>query len=37
MVGMLDDRFPQAAELLAAVGPDFLAFIAFSVAHRTQV
>ena len=37
MVGMLDDRFPQAAELPADVGPDILAFIAFSVAHRTQV
>ena len=36
-VGMLDERFLQAAELLAAVGPDFLAFTAFSVAHRKQV
>ena len=29
MVGMLDERFPQAAELLADVGPDILAFTAF--------
>ena len=33
MVGMLDERFPQAAELLADVGPDILAFTAFPVAH----
>ena len=32
MVGMLDERFPQAAELLADVGPDILAFPAFPVA-----
>ena len=37
IVGMLDERFPQAAELLADVGPDILAFTAFSVAHSTQV
>ena len=37
MVGMLDERFPQSAELLADVGPDILAFTAFSVAHRNQV
>ncbi len=37
MVGMLDERFPQATELLADVGPDFLAFTAFSVAHSRQV
>ena len=36
MVGMLDERFPQAAELLVDVGPDFLAFTAFSVAHWRQ-
>ena len=36
-VGMLDERFPQAAELLAAVGPDVLPFTAFSVAHSRQV
>ena len=29
MVGMLDERFPQAAELLADLGPDNLAFTAF--------
>ena len=33
MVSMLDERFPQAAELLVDVGPDILAFTAFSVAH----
>ena len=32
MLGMLDERFPQAAELLADVGPDILAFTAFPVA-----
>ena len=37
MVGMLDECFPQAAELLADVGPDILAFTAFPVAHWTQV
>ena len=37
MVGMLDERFPQAAELLADVGPDILAFTAFPVAHWRQV
>ena len=37
MVGMLDERFPQAAELLADVGPDILAFTAFPVAHWQQV
>ena len=30
-------RFPQAAELLADVGPDILAFTAFPVAHWRQV
>ena len=34
MVGMLHERFPQTAELLVDVGPDFLAF---SVAHSRQV
>ncbi len=33
MVGMLDERFPQAAKLLADGGPDILAFTAFPVAH----
>ena len=37
LVGMLDERFPQAAELLADVGPDILAFTAFPVAHWRQV
>ena len=37
MVGMLDERFPQAAELLADVGPDILAFTAFPAAHWRQV
>ena len=37
MVGMLDERFPKASVMLADVGPDILAFTAFSVAHRKQV
>ena len=37
MVGMLDERFPQTTVMLAAVGPDNLAFTAFSVANRKQV
>ena len=37
MVGMLDERFPQAAEMLADAGPDVLAFTAFPVAHWRQV
>ena len=37
MVGMLDERFPKASVMLAAVGPDILAFTAFSVAHSRQV
>ena len=37
MVGMLDERFLQATELLAEVGPDILALTAFSVAHSGQV
>ena len=37
MVGMLDERFPQAAELLADVGPAILAFTAFPLAHWRQV
>ena len=37
MVGMLDERFPQAAELLADGGPDILAFTAFPLAHWRQV
>lgn len=37
MVGMLDERFPEAAELLADAGPDILAFTAFPVAHWKQL
>ena len=37
MVGMLDERFPPAAELLADVSPDILAFTAFPVAHLTRL
>ena len=37
MVGMLDERFLQASELLADVGTDILAFTAFSVAPSRQV
>ena len=36
-MGMLDERFLQATALLADVGPDILAFTAFSVAHSRQV
>ena len=37
MVGMLDEPFPQATVMLVDVGPDILAFTAFSVAHSRQV
>ena len=37
MVGMLDERFPQAAELLADAGPDILAFTTFPAIHWRQV
>ena len=37
MVGMIDERFPQAADLLADVGRDILACTAFPVAHWRQV
>ena len=37
MVGMLDERFPQAAELLADGGPDILAFTTFPAIHWRQV
>ena len=37
MVGMLDERFPQAAELLADAGPDILAFTAFPAIHWKQL
>ena len=36
-VAQLDERFPQAAELLEQAGPDILAFTGFPVAHRKQV
>ena len=37
VVGMLDERFPLAAELLADAGPDILAFTAFPMTHWQQV
>lgn len=37
VVGMLDERFPQAAELLADAGPDILAFTAFPMPHWQQI
>jgi transposase-like protein len=37
MVGMLDERFSLAADLLEAAGPDVLASTAFLVAHWKQV
>ena len=37
MIGMLDERFPQAAALLEEAGPGILAFTAFPVAHWKQV
>ena len=37
MVGMLDERFPQAAVMLEEAGPEVLAFTAFPVAHWTQI
>ena len=37
VVGMLDERFPLAAELLADAGADILAFTAFPMAHWQQV
>ena len=37
MVGMLDERFPQAAKLLADAGPDILAFTTFPAIHWKQV
>ena len=37
MVGMLDERFPQAAELLADAGLDILAFTAFPAIHWEQI
>ena len=37
MVGMLDERFPKAAGLLADAGPDILAFTAFPATHWKQI
>jgi putative transposase len=37
MIGMLDERFPQAAALLEEAGPEILAFTAFPVAHWKQI
>jgi putative transposase len=37
VVAQLDERFPQAAELLDHSGPDILAFTAFPVAHWKQI
>ena len=37
MVGMLDERFPKVSVMLADVGPEILAFTAFSVAPSRQV
>lgn len=36
VVGMLDERFPEAAMLLADAAPDILAFTAFPMAHWKQ-
>ena len=33
----LEERFPEAAALLAEAGPDILAFTAFPIAHWRQV
>ncbi len=37
MVGMLDERFPQAAVMLEEAEPEVLAFTAVPVAHWLQV
>ncbi len=37
VVEQLQERFPQAAALLAEAGPDILAFTAFPVAHWRQI
>ena len=37
VAGMIDERFPQPAELLANAGPDILSFTAFPLAHFKQV
>ena len=37
MAGMLNERFPQDAELLADGHPDVLAFTAFPLFHWKQV
>ena len=33
VIDQLEDRFPQAASMLAEAGPDVLAFTAFPVPH----
>ena len=37
MIDQLEDRFPQAASMLAEAGPDVLAFTAFPVPHWRQI
>jgi putative transposase len=37
VVEQLEERFPQAAALLAEAGPDILAFTAFPIAHWQQI
>jgi transposase-like protein len=37
VVEQLEERFPQAAALLAEAGPDILAFTAFPIAHWPQI
>ena len=37
VIDQLEDRFPQAASVLAEAGPDVLAFTAFPVAHWRQI
>ena len=37
VIDQLENRFPQAASVLAEAGPDILAFTAFPVAHWKQV
>jgi putative transposase len=37
VVEQLGERFPAAAEMLEAAGPDILAFTAFPFAHWKQI
>ena len=37
VIDQLEDRFPQAASMLAEAGPDVLAFTAFPVPHWRQI